>query len=124
MGVMALVILAIWFLVGVAGGLGTAWLVRRVWKERSRLSLAVKVAAALTVSAALLATFGVVFGVLTALGPMGRESIDPSQKARMLAEGISEAMNCCALGTLVWTPSMIAAVVLLRRGQQPTRQRC
>ena len=37
---------------------------------------------------------------------VGGESVDPSQKARILAEGISEAMNCTAFG-------LLAAIVAL-----------
>ncbi len=44
---------------------------------------------------------GVVVGVLKARGAVGGESIDPSQKARILAERISDAMNVTALVLLV-----------------------
>ncbi|HVY32467.1 MAG TPA: hypothetical protein VHB79_38280 [Polyangiaceae bacterium] len=32
--------------------------------------------------------------MIKAFGAVGGEGVDPSQKARILAEGISEAMNC------------------------------
>lgn len=44
--------------------------------------------------------FGTIVGLIKAFGAVGGESIDPSQKARILAEGISEAMNCTAWGLL------------------------
>lgn len=44
--------------------------------------------------------FGTIVGLIRAFGAVGGESIDPSQKARILAEGISEAMNCTAWGLL------------------------
>jgi hypothetical protein len=44
-----------------------------------------------------------------AFGAIGGESVDPSQKARILAEGIAAAMNCAAWGVL----QGIYAVVLL-----------
>jgi biopolymer transport protein ExbB/TolQ len=44
--------------------------------------------------------FGTIVGLIKAFGAVGGESIDPSQKARILAEGISEAMNCTAFGLL------------------------
>src|SRR5712692_8671798 len=36
--------------------------------------------------------FGTITGLIKAFGAVGGESVDPSQKARILAEGISEAM--------------------------------
>ena len=51
--------------------------------------------------------FGTIVGLIKAFGAVGGESIDPSQKARILAEGISEAMNCTAFGLI----SAITALV-------------
>jgi biopolymer transport protein ExbB/TolQ len=59
--------------------------------------------------------FGTIVGLVKGYGAVGGESVDPSQKARILAEGISVAMNCTALGVLLWVPSMIVAFVLTRR---------
>jgi hypothetical protein len=39
------------------------------------------------------------------------ESVDPTQKARILAQGISEAMNCTAVGALALTLPSAAFVV-------------
>jgi biopolymer transport protein ExbB/TolQ len=50
--------------------------------------------------------FGTIIGLIKAFGAVGGESVDPSQKARILAEGISEAMNCTAFG-------LISAIVAL-----------
>jgi biopolymer transport protein ExbB/TolQ len=44
--------------------------------------------------------FGTIVGLIRAFGAVGGEAIDPSQKARILAEGISEAMNCTAFGLI------------------------
>ena len=44
--------------------------------------------------------FGTIVGLIRAFSAVGGENIDPSQKARILAEGISEAMNCTAWGLL------------------------
>jgi biopolymer transport protein ExbB len=41
--------------------------------------------------------FGTIVGLIKAFGAVGGESVDPSQKARILAEGIAEAMNCTGL---------------------------
>lgn len=66
------------------------------------------------ISCALLATFGaglgVLLGLVSAFGAVGGESVDPSQKARVLAEGISEAMNCAAVGLLT-APVPIAVLI-------------
>jgi len=51
--------------------------------------------------------FGTIVGLIKSFGAVGGESVDPSQKARILAEGISEAMNCTAFGLL----SAIASLV-------------
>jgi len=50
--------------------------------------------------------FGTIVGLIKAFGAVGGESVDPSQKARILAEGISEAINCTAFG-------LISAIVAL-----------
>src|SRR4029079_17159895 len=56
--------------------------------------------------ASLFGLFGTIVGLIKAFGAVGGESVDPSQKARILAEGISEAMNCTAFG-------LISAIVAL-----------
>ena len=43
---------------------------------------------------------GTVLGLITAFGAVSAKSVDPSQKATILAAGISEAMNCTAFGLL------------------------
>jgi biopolymer transport protein ExbB/TolQ len=53
--------------------------------------------------------FAVVSGVLVGHGAVSGESTDASQKARVLAEGISEAMNWSAFGLLV---AVVAALWL------------
>ncbi len=50
--------------------------------------------------------FGTIVGLIKAFAAVGGESIDPSQKARILAEGIAEAMNCTAWG-------LLSAIILL-----------
>jgi hypothetical protein len=52
----------------------------------------------------LLAFAGVLAGLVKSYGAVGGESVDPSQEARILAEGISEAMNTAAFGTLAPLP--------------------
>ena len=57
---------------------------------------------------------GTVSGLIKSFGAVSGESVDPSQKARILAEGISEAMNCTAFGLIV----AIIALVGVRRSQR------
>jgi biopolymer transport protein ExbB/TolQ len=38
--------------------------------------------------------------------------VDPSQKARILAEGISEAMNCTAFGLLAAITALVGFAIL------------
>src|SRR6187551_134309 len=56
--------------------------------------------------------FGTIVGLIKAFGAVGGESIDPSQKARILAEGISEAMNCTAFGLMSAIVALIGFSVL------------
>ena len=42
--------------------------------------------------------FGTVEGLITAFGSVSGKGVDPSEKARILAAGISEAMNCTMFG--------------------------
>jgi hypothetical protein len=111
--------LAIWFFLGVIGTLATLWLVRRVWKRRTELPLAARGIAALVVAAAAYGALGTLAGLISAFGAVGGESIDPSQKARIVAEGIAQAMNCAVFGIIIWVPSAIAAFVLGRPRPAP-----
>jgi len=56
--------------------------------------------------------FGTIVGLIKAFGAVGGESVDPSQKARILAEGISEAMNCTAFGLLSAISALIGFGIL------------
>jgi biopolymer transport protein ExbB/TolQ len=55
---------------------------------------------------------GTVSGLIVSFGAVSGESVDPSQKARILAEGISEAMNCTAFGLIVAILGLIGFAVL------------
>jgi hypothetical protein len=112
-------ILAIWGLCG-AANLAALVVGFRLWRGRGhdanssgRFFSPLVVAACTTLVAIALLTMAA--GVIKAFGAIGGESVDPSQKARMLAEGISEGMNMIALATLVATPVSIAILVYARR---------
>lgn len=111
----ALGILAAWLVVALIGALATLWWSRRIWKRRRELPLSARIVAGVLTAAAGLGGFGTVVGLVKAFGAVGGESVDPSQKARILAEGIAEAMNCTAAGVVVWLPSMIVLTILSRR---------
>ena len=72
----------------------------RLGKQPSASRLAVWVAYGLVAIGGLTIFVGLGSGLLVATSAIGGEAIEPSQKARRLAEGISEAMNCGALGLL------------------------
>jgi hypothetical protein len=95
----------------------------RLWRSRQKLSMA-KPWLPLIVPSALLTVFllglcGTTIGLIKAFGAVGGESVDPSQKARIMAEGISEAMNFTAFGVLALLPVsigfLIYAAVVRRR---------
>jgi hypothetical protein len=111
--------LAVWFFLGVIGTLATLWLVRRVWKHRTERPLVARGIAALIVAAAAYGALGTLAGLIMAFGAVGGESIDPSHKARILAEGIAQAMNCTVFGLIIWVPSAIAALLLTRKPSDP-----
>jgi biopolymer transport protein ExbB len=55
---------------------------------------------------------GTVSGLIQSFGAVSGEGVDPSQKARILAEGISEAMNCTAFGLIVAIIALIGFAIL------------
>jgi hypothetical protein len=58
---------------------------------------------------------GVIWGLGRAMAAVSSPSLDPSQKARVLAEGISETMNLMAFGFgLLVLPTLFAFVLLAR----------
>jgi len=107
-------LLWVWLLLGVGGTALTLWLVRRVWRHRAHSRPVERWLAALVAAMALVSLLGTLAGIIKMFGAIGGESVDPSQKARILAEGISEAMNFTALGLALWIPSAIASYWLTR----------
>jgi biopolymer transport protein ExbB/TolQ len=61
---------------------------------------------------------GTIAGLIKSFGAVGGESVDPSQKARILAEGNAEAMNCTAFGLIVAIIGLIGFAVLNGKTQQ------
>jgi biopolymer transport protein ExbB/TolQ len=56
--------------------------------------------------------FGTIVGLIKSFGSVGAESVDPAQKARILADGIAEAMNCTAFGLLTAVIAIIGYAIL------------
>jgi len=69
-------------------------------KEMPKINVRTAFLALFSNLAMLSGLFGTITGLIKAFAAVGGESIDPSQKARILAEGISEAMNCTAFGLI------------------------
>jgi biopolymer transport protein ExbB/TolQ len=66
---------------------------------------------------------GTVAGLVKAFGAVAGESVDPSQKARILAEGISQAMNCTAFALVMGAIGMALGLVYwLVWGRRPRRR--
>lgn len=107
-----------WLLYAVAGTAITIWLVRRLWKGATS---ATKRVAALVAGSAVGSIIVTLLGLVKLFGAVGGVSVDPSQQARILAEGSSGAMNFLVFGALVWLPSVVAAWVILRSHGTPRR---
>lgn len=112
-------LLVVWFALGILGVGLAVWLLQRTWKRRKTRSPSMTVMAVVIAGAVFLGAFGTLLGLVRAFGAVGVENVDPSQKANMLAEGISEAMNCTALGFAVGVPGTVLAWVMARFRKGP-----
>ena len=61
---------------------------------------------------------GTVTGLIKAFGAVSGESVSPTDKARVLAQGISEAMNCTAFGLMVAIVGLVGYAILNGKTQQ------
>lgn len=61
---------------------------------------------------------GTVSGLIEAFGAVSGKSVDPSQKATILAGGISEAMNCTQFGLFTAIYGLIGFAILNGRTQK------
>jgi len=108
-------VMLIWFVVGFCSIFGIGWWLRRLWRRREELDFGRRTLVLVLGTLVLFGAFGTLAGLVKAFGAVGGESVDPSQKARVLAEGISEAMNCTAFGILLGVPSSVALALLTRK---------
>ena len=83
--------------------------------RRSELAPWMKLVGLVVAASAVFGGFGTVLGLAKAFGALRGESVDPAQKARILGEGIAEAMNCTALGIALWLPSVVVLAIATRR---------
>jgi biopolymer transport protein ExbB len=81
-------------------------------RELPRIGARTPYLALLANIAMLSALLGTVSGLIKSFGSVAGESVDPSQKARILAQGISEALNCTAFGLVVAVIGLVGYAVL------------
>jgi biopolymer transport protein ExbB len=87
-------------------------------REIPKISARTPLLALLANLAMLSGLLGTVTGLIMSFGAVAGESVDPSQKARVLAQGISEAMNCTAFGLGVAIIALIGYALLNTKTQQ------
>src|SRR4051812_40306329 len=112
-----LAVLGICFATDIAG----AAIAVRLWRARSTgapIKTKTAVYLVFTVVITVLAIGSVLHATWTVLRAV-RDDVEPSQKARLLAEGISEAMNVAAFAIPVATPLALAVLIYawLRRSR-------
>lgn len=102
-----------WLIIVVAnvGGIAALLRARRKGAPRSVFRRFAFVGAALVAGCGGLSVVSLI-RVLNVVQPVG---VGPSQKARILAEGISECLNCLATGVMAFAvPTLLALVLLFR----------
>ena len=81
-------------------------------REMPRLAQRTPYLGLLSNLAMLTGLFGTVLGLIKSFGAVSKPGVDQAQKATILAEGISEAMNCTAFGLLVAITGLLGFAVL------------
>ncbi len=87
-------------------------------REMPRINQRTGYLALLANLAMLMGLLGTVSGLIRAFGAVSGKSVDPSQKATILAQGISEAMNCTAFGLIVALIGLTGFAILNGRTQR------
>jgi len=87
-------------------------------RELPKISARTSYLALLANLAMLNGLLGTVTGLIKSFGAVAGQSVDPSQKAAILANGISEAMNCTAFGLGVAIIALIGFAILNGKTQQ------
>lgn len=105
-------------------GLGlafSAWTARLGWTTfllKKPSTKTQKVLVAMLCGTAAFGCLGTLFSAARVFGAIGGESVEPSQRARILAEGISEAMNFGVLAVGVWILVAAAYLIVLATGRK------
>src|SRR5512143_2758756 len=81
-------------------------------REMPKISARTQFLSLLANLAMLSGLLGTVTGLIRSFGAVAAKSVDPSQKATILAQGISEAMNCTAFGLGVAITGLIGFAIL------------
>lgn len=87
-------------------------------REIPRLERRIGLLSMLSNIATLVGLLGTVVGMISAFGAVA--NVSPSEKATILANSISEAMNCTAFGLLVAIPLLFAFGFLMSKSQEIT----
>ncbi len=111
-------IVGVWLVTMLLSLVGCVWIAVRVWRLRDSVGIAVKLVTSIFVLAVLGGVVGTSLGLASGLRGVAGGG-EASDRARLLAEGISTAMNCTALGVLVSVPTLIVLGVLMRGRWRP-----
>jgi biopolymer transport protein ExbB/TolQ len=106
-------IIVVWIGLALSGLAGSAWLLHRMWRRRASVGNGTKAVAFVFGAGAGVGGFGTLAGLASGVSGLAGFG-DPAERARTLAEGISEAMNCFALGLSVSGPALAVLLVLMR----------
>ena len=110
--------LLVWLLLVLVASALTVRLLYVVWRSRKSGSIATKLLAAVVAATAIFGGGGTLIGLLKSFAAVGGENVDPSQKVRILAEGISEAISCTAFGLVTWLPPVIALLLVRNKSRR------
>jgi hypothetical protein len=113
----AIFVLLLWLGLSLGFALWLARWFRVLWRRRAELKLPARVVAVSLFGSMLFGTVGAVLGLVKAFGAVSGEVADPSQMARTLAEGISQAMNCTAFIVVFGVPGALVLAFLTRKSQ-------
>lgn len=86
-------------------------------RETPRLEARTGYLAMLGNAAMLAGLLGTVSGLIACFEAVGGGTVNPADKATILANGISEAMNCTGFGLLTAIPALVAFSILMGRTQ-------
>lgn len=105
--------------VGLAAVVVTVRWSRLVWVRRKELPAKVQSLAMVVAGTGPLGSLVTILGAIKTVGAVGGESVDPSQKARTLAEDTAGAASWTASGLALWVASAVALAWLMRQRRDP-----